>query len=116
MSCIFNNEAMIDPCPKLYTHIFHKRWLIIYTWLRNLVDATLTIFLYIYLPDCACYKESLKHNYNTKEILICAGATPKLVLQLMNVRGLSIAHVKSHLQVLNKEMKGVYDFENIDKN
>ncbi|KAL5058212.1 hypothetical protein RYX36_029816 [Vicia faba] len=41
-------------------------------------------------------------------------ATPKLVLQLMNIKGLSIAHVKSHLQGFVLTI--IYDCINVDKN
>jgi SHAQKYF class myb-like DNA-binding protein len=58
---------------------------------------------------------NLKDHASESVVLLCvltfhflchAEATPKRILQLMGVKGVSISHIKSHLQVLY----GIYNF------
>ncbi|KAI3711134.1 hypothetical protein L2E82_41000 [Cichorium intybus] len=38
------------------------------------------------------------HQFFVNAVLRLGGATPKMILQVMNVKGLTVSHIKSHLQ------------------
>lgn len=100
--CVQGDSGLVlttDPKPRLrWTVELHERFVDAVTQLGG-PDSTFFLlisslnYLFSFGDDISCFVHNRSNHFNYAE------ATPKTIMRVMGVKGLTLYHLKSHLQV-----------------